>query len=117
MDKTRKYPCYAVIFRSTQTDCQEGYTETAARMEELARQQAGFLEIQSFRSPAGEGVTISYWKDLPSIQAWKQNPEHQTAQQLGKKKWYENYTIEVARIESASHFSQNGPELDTPRSS
>ncbi|WP_298859638.1 antibiotic biosynthesis monooxygenase [uncultured Gimesia sp.] len=107
MDKTRKPPYYAVIFTSTQTDCQEGYTETATRMEELARQQSGFLGIESFRSSDGDGVTISYWKDLPSIQAWKQNPEHQTAQQLGKQKWYKNFTIEVARIESASHFTND----------
>jgi len=104
MDKTRKAPCYAVIFTSTQADFQEGYTEMSARMEELARQQAGFLGIVSFRSQGGKGITISYWKDLSSIQAWKQNPEHQTAQQLGKQKWYKDFTIEVARIESASHF-------------
>jgi len=107
MNKTRKHPCYAVIFTSTQTDFQEGYAEMSARMEELARQQAGFLGIESFRSPEGKGVTISYWKDLPSIQAWKQNPEHQTAQQLGKQKWYKDFTVEVARIESAYHFSHD----------
>lgn len=107
MSENREYPCYAVIFTSTQTDFQDGYQQTAARMEELARQQAGFLGIESFRSPEGKGVTISYWKDLPAIQSWKKNPEHTTAQQLGKNKWYKDYTIEVAKIESASHFSED----------
>lgn len=104
MHENREYPCYAVIFTSTQTDFQDGYQQTAARMEELARQQAGFLGIESFRSPEGKGVTISYWKDLTAIQSWKKNSEHQTAQQLGKKKWYKDYTIEVAKIESASQY-------------
>ncbi len=104
MNETRKYPCYAVIFTSTQSDFQDGYAEMATRMEELARQQAGFLGIESIRSPDGKGVTVSYWKDLTSIQAWKQNPEHQIAQQLGKEKWYQNFTVEVAKIESATHF-------------
>ena len=107
MSKKREYPCYAVIFTSTQTDFQEGYEKTAARMKELAHQQAGFLGIESFRSPEGKGVTISYWKDLLAIQSWKQNPEHLTAQQLGKHKWYKDFTIEVSKIESASHFSQD----------
>ncbi len=79
----------------------------SARMQELAGQQAGFLGVESFRSPAGTGVTISYWKDLSSIQAWRENPEHQTAQQLGKQQWYQDFTIEVAKIETACHFSKD----------
>tara|TARA_R110002111_G_scaffold168038_2_gene234041 strand:+ start:174223 stop:174465 length:243 start_codon:yes stop_codon:yes gene_type:complete len=78
----------------------------SARMQELAGQQAGFLGVESFRSPDGKGVTISYWQDLPSIQAWREHPEHQTAQRLGKQRWYQNYTIEIARIETAYHFSR-----------
>tara|TARA_R110002095_G_scaffold131203_3_gene113977 strand:- start:912 stop:1154 length:243 start_codon:yes stop_codon:yes gene_type:complete len=78
----------------------------SARMRELAEQQAGFLGAESFRSPDNRGVTISYWKDLPSIQAWKENPEHQTAQRLGKQQWYLNYTIEIAKVETACHFSR-----------
>ncbi|MFK7778686.1 MAG: antibiotic biosynthesis monooxygenase [Gimesia sp.] len=107
MSENRTPPCYAVIFTSTRTECQEGYEETAARMEELARRQPGFLGIESFRSPENKGVTISYWKDLSAIQAWKQNPEHLIAQRLGKQKWYKDFTIEVAKIESASHFSHD----------
>jgi len=78
----------------------------SARMQELARQQPGFLDIESFRSPDGKGVTISYWEDLPAIQDWKQNPEHLTAQRLGKQHWYQDYTVEVAKIESAYRFSR-----------
>tara|TARA_R110002095_G_scaffold215691_3_gene210606 strand:- start:5605 stop:5928 length:324 start_codon:yes stop_codon:yes gene_type:complete len=107
MYETRKTPCYAVIFTSTQTATQQGYAEMAARMEELAQQQPGFLGLESVRSPEGKGVTISYWQDLPSIRAWKENPEHQTAQQLGKQKWYQDFTIEIAKIESVSHFSKD----------
>lgn len=104
MDHKRKPPYYAVIFTSTQTDFLEGYAEMSARMEELASQQAGFLGIESFRSPDKKGVTISYWKDLPAIRAWKANSEHLMAQQLGKQKWYQDYTIEIAKIETVYDF-------------
>jgi heme-degrading monooxygenase HmoA len=51
-------------------------------------------------------VTISYWEDLNAITAWKQNPEHQSAQELGKIQWYQNYSIEIARIESGYSFDR-----------
>lgn len=100
MDKTRQPPYYAVIFTSTQSDYLEGYAEMSDRMLELASQQPGFLGVESFRSPDKKGVTISYWEDLSAVTAWKQNTEHQSAQQLGKQKWYQDYTIEIAKIES-----------------
>lgn len=103
-------PCYAVIFRSLRTQDEAGYAEMAIRMEEQARQQPGFLELTSFRAPDGTGVTISYWNSLEAIRGWKQHPEHITAQQLGKDKWYAHYTVEIAKIESVYHF----PSPDEP---
>lgn len=104
MTELPKSPRYAVIFRSNRTSQDAGYSEMAARMEELVRQQPGFLEMASFRSPDGAGATISYWEDLDAIRAWKQNTEHQQAQQLGKQKWYHSYTIEIAKIEQSCQF-------------
>lgn len=104
MTDNQKSPRYAVIFRSRRTPDKAGYAEMATRMEEQARQQPGFLELTSFRAPDGTGVTISYWNSLEAIRAWKQHPEHITAQQLGKDKWYAHYTVEIAKIESVYHF-------------
>ena len=68
--KTPKPPYYAVIFTSHQSSA-EGYAETSARMEELGREQPGFLGIESVRGDEGLGITVSYWSDLESIRAWK----------------------------------------------
>ncbi|QDT90947.1 antibiotic biosynthesis monooxygenase family protein [Gimesia algae] len=106
MNPTRKIPCYAVIFTSTLSDSHEGYHVMSDRMLELAAQQPAYLGIESFRSPAKKGVAISYWEDLDAIQAWKQNPEHQSTQVLGKKQWCQNYSIEIARIEAGTHFER-----------
>jgi heme-degrading monooxygenase HmoA len=51
-------PYYAVIFSTIVEDNLEGYTETAQRMEELARQQNGYLGIESARNEIG--ITVSY---------------------------------------------------------
>nr|WP_317929940.1 antibiotic biosynthesis monooxygenase [Halioxenophilus sp. WMMB6] len=90
-------PYYAVIFTSLTRDDLTGYAETAARMVELAQQQEGFLGVESARE--GLGITVSYWRDLGSISAWRQQAEHLQAQAQGKARWYSAYTTRIARVE------------------
>jgi len=94
---TPKPPYYAVIFSNLQSNDLEGYTETAARMVELAAQQTGFLGIESAREELG--ITVSYWTDLDSIRAWKREAEHLQAQKSGREKWYTAYKTRIARVE------------------
>ncbi len=93
---------YAVIFTSKRTSVEEGYTEMASQMVELAKQQQGFLGVESARNEIG--ITVSYWKTLQDISQWKQNIEHLEAQQKGKEKWYENYTVRIAIVEREYSF-------------
>lgn len=96
--KTPEPPYYAVIFTSQLNERQdESYFLMAERMEELAKQEDGFLGIESARNEIG--ITVSYWRDLASINQWKNNFEHQEAQELGKSKWYKNYHIRIAKVE------------------
>ncbi|MCZ2406076.1 MAG: antibiotic biosynthesis monooxygenase [Burkholderiales bacterium] len=90
-------PYYAVIFTSLRTDGDNGYGAMAARMVELAAQQPGFLGAESARE--GLGITVSYWADLESIAAWKQNAEHLEAQRLGREQWYAGFRLRIARVE------------------
>ncbi|OED44661.1 JEMB protein [Chromatiales bacterium (ex Bugula neritina AB1)] len=94
---TPKPPYYAVIFTSQQSSNSDGYAEMAARMVELAHKQAGFLGIESARSEIG--ITVSYWADLESIKAWKNNAEHLEAQRLGHSQWYSSFTTRIALVE------------------
>ncbi len=90
-------PYYAVIFTSLRTAGDDGYGAMAERMVELAAQQPGFLGVESARD--GLGITVSYWADLESIAAWKQNAEHLVAQQLGRERWYADFRTRIARVE------------------
>lgn len=90
-------PYYAVIFTNIRTEIDEGYSEMAERMVELASQEPGFLGIESVRE--GLGVTVSYWKDLDSIKQWKANVEHIEAQKMGRNKWYAAFTTRIAKVE------------------
>lgn len=94
---TPEPPYYAVIFTSHRTDDSEGYAEMADRMMELAAQQPGFLGVETAREDLG--ITVSYWKTLESIQAWKRNAEHLEAQRLGHQRWYAHFRVRIAKVE------------------
>jgi heme-degrading monooxygenase HmoA len=95
--QTPEPPYYAVIFSSHQNDDLDGYAETAARMLELAAQQPGFLGVESVRDDLG--ITVSYWRDLESIKAWKHHADHREAKRSGKRQWYSAYRTRIARVE------------------
>ncbi len=94
---TPEPPYYAVIFSSVRTAKTDGYDETAEAMVALAAMQPGYLGIESAHSDIG--ITVSYWSDLDSIKKWKQNAQHLAAQKSGHQKWYENFTVRIARVE------------------
>jgi heme-degrading monooxygenase HmoA len=99
--KTPEPPYYAVIFASKRTPADKGYGEMAARMDELAPQQPGFLGIESARDGTGFGITVSYWSGEAAIAAWKKQAEHRVAQEGGKAAWYAHYELRVAKVERA----------------
>ncbi len=92
-------PYYAVIFSSLLQpgSAESGYSDMADTMVELAQQQPGYLGVESAREAIG--ITVSYWKDLESIKAWKANVDHLQAQKLGREKWYASYKVRIARVD------------------
>ena len=97
-------PYYAVIFTSLRTEGDLGYGRMAEAMEKLAATQPGFLGIESARD--GLGITVSYWQNLESIAAWKQNAQHLVAQQRGRDVWYENFKVRICRVERDYSFER-----------
>ena len=94
---TPEAPYYAVIFTSLKSEDSAGYADTAERMLELAREQPGFLGVESAREELG--ITVSYWADLESIKRWKDHAEHRLAQSMGRRNWYSSYRIRIALVE------------------
>jgi len=94
---TPELPYYAVIFSSELNENSEGYDEVAKKMLEEAKKQKGFLGVESARDKTG--ITISYWKDLKSIENWRDNEQHLLAQKKGKKEWYKSYKVRITKVE------------------
>ena len=101
--KTPEPPYYAVIFTSILEGVIEEYGDMAEKMIDLAQQQDGFLGVESARE--GIGITVSYWRDLESVRAWKLHSEHLLAQKLGREKWYQSYKLRVALVERDADFT------------
>lgn len=90
-------PYVAVIFTSLRTDTDpDGYAATGVAMDALAREQPGYLGVESAHE--GIGITVSYWRDEASARAWKQVTDHLGAQRRGREVWYRDYRVRVATV-------------------
>ena len=105
-------PYFAVIFTSTHTNHTQGYAEMANKMESLAKQQKGYLGIDSVRNNTSTalsgavGITVSYWESLDAIKNWKANTEHLFAQQKGREQWYNWYNVRICKVEREYEFER-----------
>lgn len=102
--KTPRPPYYAVIFSTLRTTVDKGYLDMALRMEALAKEQDGFLGIESVREDLG--ITISYWSSLEAITNWKNNAEHTVARELGRAQWYDYYKLRICKVERDYDFKK-----------
>lgn len=96
-------PYYAVIFSSQRTEGDQGYGQVASRMLELAREQPGFLGVESAREDA-LGITVSYWESEAAILAWKQQAEHRAVREQGRAAWYSAFQTRVCKVERDYRF-------------
>lgn len=104
---TPEPPYYAVIFTSIRTDRDpEAYYAASDRMVELAREQPGFLGVESARE--GLGITVSYWASLDAIAAWKRHAEHVLVQANGRRGWYAHFKTRIAKVERDYGFDWSG---------
>lgn len=97
--------CIAVIFTSTRTEGDNGYTEASERMMQLVADQPGFLGIDSIRGADGVGITVSYWESEAAILAWREHPEHRVIQARGRAEWYSAFHTRVCRVEREYRFA------------
>jgi len=93
---------FVVIFRAKVRSADSEYTQVAARMRELALGQFGCLEFTAVNEGSDE-IALSYWPSEAHIRAWKAHSEHVLAQQLGRARWYESYTVQVAEVTRQYH--------------
>jgi heme-degrading monooxygenase HmoA len=99
---------FLVVFRNRKRlDIdQAAYDAEAERMEELARQQPGFLSFKSYAADDGEVIALSEWDDEASALSWRLVAEHRAAQQRGRTDYYQEYTLFACAEPRVHRFSR-----------
>lgn len=98
---TPEPPYYAVIFTTKRTGNEEElYGEMNDQLMEMVQDHEGFLGIES----SGTGLTVTYWRDLESIKAWRQNAFHAKAIAKGKSVFYSELMTRVCLVERDNHL-------------
>lgn len=102
--QTLETPYYVVIFTSILNEeiNKDEYIKVAHRMVELAKEQEGFLGMESARENIG--ITASYWKDMESIKKWKYQAEHTLAREKGRSTFYKAFKTRIAKVERDYDF-------------
>jgi heme-degrading monooxygenase HmoA len=107
-----------VLFFSKLTEqAGDEYVATDQRLMEKARTAPGFVDVKSFTAADGERLTIVWWKDLETLRAWREDPEHRAAQAQGRALWYRYYDMEVAEVVRESHHAREATRSESERTS
>lgn len=96
---------FVVIFKAEIAQLDSEYSQTAQQLRQKAFADYGCLKFESYTENEQE-IALSYWTDLASIQRWQQDPEHQIAQQIGRERWYKNYSIEICELQRQYQIHQ-----------
>ena len=101
-------PYYAAVFHACRTNINgelDGHVRTAQEMVALASRIPGFLGVKTAQSRRGRTIVVSYWKDMESIYAWRDQGETATARRAGADAWDELEDLEVVRVREHPFFA------------
>ena len=94
---------FAVIFSYQLSDNLSGYSDMDIKTLELVQDIDGYLGYEKYGN-GKQNTFISYWKNLHSIDTWKDNLTHIKAKKEGPR-WYKNYRVQIVEIhEDINHW-------------
>ncbi len=97
------------VFRARiRPEARDAYYALADQMAEIARAMPGFVSWKGYFAEDGERVSIHEWDSAEHLNAWRTHPEHVKTQELGRQKFYEEYTLYVCEAPRESRFSRDG---------
>ena len=91
----------AVIFEAMpHADKKEEYFKIAAALKPTLEKMDGFISIERFQSFADPDkvLSLSFWRDEASIQAWRNVEMHRYAQAKGRESIFKDYHLRIAAV-------------------
>ena len=93
------------VFRSRlMPGVKDEYVTLVDRMSELAATMPGYISHKGFTAEDGERVTIVEFESEEAQRAWAELPAHRKAQQLGRERFYSEFSIHVCRPLRSNSF-------------
>ena len=97
------------VFRSrVRAEHAEEYLKMAAKMSELARSMPGHVSHKGFTAEDGERFTIVEFESMETHRACAEHAGHRKAQQLGRERFYSEFSIHVCEVLKSSAFKLQG---------
>ncbi len=95
------------VFRSRLRPEHAGeFQELADKLLKLARSMPGFISYKVYASEDGERASIIEFETPEQLRAWREHPEHVPAQQLGRERFYSEYSLHVSEPDRESLFKR-----------
>lgn len=91
----------AVLFEAVILPGQQPrYLALAADLKPLLAEADGFIAIERFQSLATPDklLSLSWWRDEDAVLRWKQNEQHQAAQNEGRASIFAAYRISIVGL-------------------
>ena len=93
------------VFRSrVRPEHAADYMKMVAKMKELAAAMPGYIAHKSFTAEDGERITIVEFESEETQRAWAELPAHRKAQQLGRERFYSEFSIHVCEALRSNSF-------------
>jgi heme-degrading monooxygenase HmoA len=93
------------VFPSTlRPGIEEEFIALGDRMPEIAEKMPGFISYKVYKTAEGERCSVIEFETREHLAAWRDLPEHVAAQQRGRERYYEKYSLFVSEPERESHF-------------
>lgn len=94
-----------IVFRSRLRDgVVDTYGTHAERVHERAVAMPGFVSAKDFTAEDGERLSLVEWDGEAELRAWRDLPEHRTAQEMGRGRYYQAYALDVCQVAHSSRF-------------
>lgn len=88
----------------------DAYFDLAASLKSRLLSMPGFISVERFQSlsETNQGefdgakpakiLSLSFWQDEESVKNWREQTQHNHAQQLGREQIFDDYRIRVAHV-------------------
>jgi heme-degrading monooxygenase HmoA len=96
-----------VVFRSyVRPGCADEFNALADELMPIAESMPGFRSYKVFLAEDGERCSLIEFETPEQLQAWRRQLDHARAQQVGRERYYESYTLQVAEPSRESRFTR-----------